>query len=218
MTGQSGKESNCSDWDTFRKEPQWEGSPAENEEDLSADFCWSRYVYRWTNVIPPRNWVYRWTYQNCRGQGCVWLHWEGQTTCGGWHGPRATLGSSPSTIPRFVPLWKSVTPTLLPNWDCTWMFFLQRQTRESLIVCFLSSHSSLRHLSGAENGAGWRLDHWSYGKTMLVDSLKILFLLSAPFNSNVRLSRWPSSSKELACQCRRGEFDPWSGKIPCRRK
>ena len=29
---------------------------------------------------------------------------------------------------------------------------------------------------------------------------------------------WWLSGKELACQCRRPEFDPWIGKIPWRRK
>ena len=131
--------------------------------------------------------------------------------------PQRHPGSSPSTMSPFVPLCMSVPPIPIPNWDCLWMFFLHHQMMESSIVCFLANHPSLRHLSGAENGAGWRLDHWSYWKTMLVDSLRILFLLLAPFNSNVRLSRWPSS-KELACQCRRGGFDPSSGKIPWRRK
>ena len=29
---------------------------------------------------------------------------------------------------------------------------------------------------------------------------------------------WWLSGKESACQCRRPEFNPWVGKIPCRRK
>ena len=48
------------------------------------------------------------------------------------------------------------------------------------------------------------------------ESLVLKFVLT-PTTMDLGLPCW-LSGKELTCQCRRHKFDPWSGKIPLRRK